>query len=276
MPFQIEPMDDLRAVEVVVRIETLPPIIGRIAFLGAVIGSRCGLKTEVRSEQILHRVVQIAVRHGSKTWVFRRDGGFANLEEAVQFLRRDTRACAIWDRFVMEQSKTKEKMRLEALTLAGEICVESFLACGRAEVKLHLHSFGHHANSKLIFETAQDAGHIFWGVRPHSNAVPGVAMRTVGETQGRQKKDDKAQHWAGHYYLTCEAKLGQVWPRAWSDISSQAWPSLARPGQAWPSLERPGQAWPGRARSGQAWPTRAQAGHARPRRARRQGASALL
>jgi hypothetical protein len=65
-------MDDLIAVEVVVRIETLPPIIGRIVFLGAVIGSRCGLKTEVMSEQTLHRVVPIAVRHGSKTWVFRR------------------------------------------------------------------------------------------------------------------------------------------------------------------------------------------------------------
>ena len=150
-----------------------------------------------------------------RTWVFRQESGaFAHLEQAVEYVRKSARANAIWDQFVKEQQKTLAKLHLEALTLAAELCVESFEECGRTEVKLHLHSFGHVAVGKLQCQTADDAGHMFWGVRPFNNTVPGVTFRGDRGAGGKEKSDDKGQVWAGHYYLTCDAKLGGVW--SWS------------------------------------------------------------
>ena len=148
-----------------------------------------------------------------RSWVWRREGSFGSLSEAVQFLREDSRANGNWDKFQTEKGKTVTKLRLDALTLASEICVESFEACGRVEVKVHLHAFGHTAKGKLRYERAESAGHVFWGVKPFNNSVPGIAFR--GEKQKeKDKNSDKSLFWAGHYYLACEAKLGQVF--SWS------------------------------------------------------------
>ena len=149
-----------------------------------------------------------------RSWVWKREGGFGTLAEAVQFLREDSRANAIWDKFQTEQAKTLTKLRLEALTLAAEINVESFEACGRTEVKLHFHAFGHTVQGKLRYDRPEGAGHIFWGVRPNNNAIPGIVFRGERDTGKKDKSSDKAIQWAGHYYLVCEAKLGTVF--TWS------------------------------------------------------------
>ena len=146
-----------------------------------------------------------------KSWSWRPPTPFANLSEALTALRSDARAIAIWDKFRTSQQATQAQLRLAALTLSAEVCTESFEACGRAEVKVHFHAFGH-AVGKVRVRTAQEGGHVFWGVRPDNNAIPGIVFR--GDRAGASKKDDSGLYWAGHYYLCCEAKLGLVW--SWS------------------------------------------------------------
>ena len=142
-------------------------------------------------------------------WSFTRGEPFVDLEEAVEWLRKNEKANNAWQQWVKHWGETAKFLGLVACTSAAEVCTETFSQCKGASVKMHLHVFGH-AKNKMHHYSPQSARCVFQRKIPWSNCVPGINFRDFSRAGMKEAESDNKNVWAGHYYLSCQAKLGSV------------------------------------------------------------------
>ena len=134
----------------------------------------------------------------------------SGLEAELPMLRVPEKVNNVWQQWVKHWGETAKFLGLVACTSAAEICTETFSQCKGASVKMHLHVFGH-AKNKMHHYSPQSARCVFQRKIPWSNCVPGINFRDFSRAgTGKEAESDNKNVWAGHYYLSCQAKLGSV------------------------------------------------------------------